>query len=287
MSKRRKLYHCLCLWLIPTALLVWWPLWFLCTGALMSQEELRLTIGPALGLGSGYATWHWLPAWPTLDPLLTLLLDTPQFFVMFWNSIEQAVAQVAGNLLVGAPAAWAISRLRFRGRGVIRGLYIVLMLLPFQVTMVPNYLVLRQFGLLDTPWAIILPGIFSTFPVFIMERGFDAIPREILESASIDGANQWQRFWHIGIPLGMPGLVSALTLGFLDAWNAIEQPMTFLKSPQYWPLSLFFTDPANLDTKQLGLAMAASLWMLLPSILAFRFGQTYLEAGLTTGAVKG
>lgn len=132
-----------------------------------------------------------------------------------------------------------------------------------------------------------LPGIFSTFPVFIMERGFDTIPREVLESASIDGANQWQRFWRIGIPLGIPGLISALTLGFLDAWNAIEQPMTFLESPQYWPLSLFFTDPANLDTKQLGLAMAASLWMLLPSILVFRFGQTYLEAGLTKGAVKG
>ena len=160
-------------------------------------------------------------------------------------------------------------------------------ILPFQVTMVPSYLVLRQFGLLDTPWAIILPGIFSTFPVFIMERGFDTIPREVLESASIDGANQWQRFWRIGIPLGIPGLISALTLGFLDAWNAIEQPMTFLESPQYWPLSLFFTDPANLDTKQLGLAMAASLWMLLPSILVFRFGQTYLEAGLTKGAVKG
>lgn len=208
-------------------------------------------------------------------------------FVMFWNSIGQSVAQVAGNLLVGAPAAWAISRLRFRGRSMVRGLYIVLMLLPFQVTMVPSYLVLRQFGLLDTPWAIILPGIFSTFPVFIMERGFDTIPREVLESASIDGANQWQRFWRIGIPLGIPGLISALTLGFLDAWNAIEQPMTFLESPQYWPLSLFFTDPANLDTKQLGLAMAASLWMLLPSILVFRFGQTYLEAGLTKGAVKG
>ena len=218
---------------------------------------------------------------------IIVMEDTPQFFVMFWNSIGQSVAQVAGNLLVGAPAAWAISRLRFRGRSMVRGLYIVLMLLPFQVTMVPSYLVLRQFGLLDTPWAIILPGIFSTFPVFIMERGFDTVPREVLESASIDGANQWQRFWRIGIPLGIPGLISALTLGFLDAWNAIEQPMTFLESPQYWPLSLFFTDPANLDTKQLGLAMAASLWMLLPSILAFRFGQTYLEAGLTKGAVKG
>ena len=196
-------------------------------GALMSQEELRLTIGPALGLGTGYTVWHLLPDWPTLEPLLTLLLDTPQFFVMFWNSIGQSVAQVAGNLLVGAPAAWAISRLRFRGRSMVRGLYIVLMLLPFQVTMVPSYLVLRQFGLLDTPWAIILPGIFSTFPVFIMERGFDTVPREVLESASIDGANQWQRFWRIGIPLGIPGLISALTLGFLDAWNAIEQPMTF------------------------------------------------------------
>ena len=139
-----------------------------------------------------------------------------------------------------------------------------------------------------------LSGIAPIWPAghavghqFIMERGFDTVPREVLESASIDGANQWQRFWRIGIPLGIPGLISALTLGFLDAWNAIEQPMTFLESPQYWPLSLFFTDPANLDTKQLGLAMAASLWMLLPSILAFRFGQTYLEAGLTKGAVKG
>lgn len=148
-------------------------------------------------------------------------------FVMFWNSMEQSVTQVAGQLLVGAPAAWAISRLRFHGRGAVRGLYIVLMLLPFQVTMVPSYLVLRQFGLLDTPWAVILPGIFSTFPVFIMERGFDAIPREVLESAAIDGANHWHRFWNIGIPLGVPGIISALTLGFLDAWNAIEQPITF------------------------------------------------------------
>ena len=152
MSRVHKPHRWQWLWLIPAALLVWWPLWFLFMGALMSQEELRLTIGPALGLGTGYTVWHLLPDWPTLEPLLTLLLDTPQFFVMFWNSIGQSVAQVAGNLLVGAPAAWAISRLRLRGRSMVRGLYIVLMLLPIQVTMVPSYLVLRQFGLLATPW---------------------------------------------------------------------------------------------------------------------------------------
>lgn len=87
MSRVHKPHRWQWLWLMPAALLVWWPLWFLFMGALMSQEELRLTIGPALGLGTGYTVWHLLPDWPTLEPLLTLLLDTPQFFVMFWNSI--------------------------------------------------------------------------------------------------------------------------------------------------------------------------------------------------------
>ena len=110
--------------LIPAALLVWWPLWFLFMGALMSQEELRLTIGPALGLGTGYTVWHLLPDWPTLEPLLTLLLDTPQFFVMFWNSIGQSVAQVAGNLLVGAPAALGNQPgFAFRGRSMVSGAF--------------------------------------------------------------------------------------------------------------------------------------------------------------------
>lgn len=270
--------------LLAIALLVWWPLWFLAAGAVTAEDELRLTLGPALGLGQGYAVWHWLPSWPTASPLLTLLLDTPQFFVMFWNSIRQSGAQVAGQLLAGAPAAWALSRLRFRGRGPVRTLYLVLMLLPFQVTMVPGYLVLKALGLLDTAWAVILPGAFSTFPVFVMIRGFDTIPGEVLESAAMDGAGPWQQFRRIGIPLGLPAIVSALTLAFLDAWNAIEQPMTYLKSQQNWPLSLYLTD---LNPEALGLAMAASLLMLVPSVLVFRLGQPYWEAGIGTGAVKG
>lgn len=270
--------------LLPCAFFVWWPLWFMFTGSFMPQDELIATVGPALGIGTGYAQWHILPSWPTLSPFFTLLLDTPQFFVMFWNSVSQSFAQLMGWLLVGAPAAWAISRFRFRGRRLIRMLYIVLMLMPFQVTMVPNYLVLRQFGLLDTIWAIILPGVFSTFPIFIMQRGFGTIPNEILESASMDGANYLQTFVHIGLPLGLPGIVSALTLSFLEAWNAIEQPMTFLKDQSLWPLSLYLTD---ITTENLGVAMVASIIMLLPSALIFRFGQKYLELGLQAGAIKG
>ena len=107
----------------------------------------------------------------------------------------------------------------------------ILMLLPFQVTMVPNYLVLNKLGLLDTHWALILPGCFSAFTVFIMARGFDAVPMVLLEAAALDGAGPFRTFWHVGLPLGMPGILSAMVLAFLEGWNAIEQPMTFLKDP--------------------------------------------------------
>lgn len=269
--------------LLPFALLIWGPLWLLFTGALTGNAELQATLGPAL-TGQGQAQWCFLPSWPTLRAFVELVLDTPEYFVAYWNTCAQVFPQVFGQLAVGAPAAWALSRLAFPGRRWVRALYIVLMLLPFQVTMVPSYLTLNAFGLMDTVWAVILPGIFGTFPVFIMQRGFDAVPKPLLEAAEIDGASLWQQFWRIGLPVGLPGVLAASTIGFLDAWNALEQPMIFLKTPAYWPLSLYLT---NSTGDNLALIMVASLGMLLPSVLIFSFGQKYLEQGILAGAMKG
>ena len=183
--------------LFPFVLLVWFPLWFLLMGTLTGSEELAATIGPALS-GSGQAAWTLLPSYPTLEPAVKLLLDTPEYFTTYWNTCLQTFPQLAGQLVVGAPAAWALSRLKFRGRGAVRGLYLILMLLPFQVTMVPAYLTINHLGLMDTVWAVILPGAFSTFPVFVMQRGFDAVPLPLLEAAAIDGATPWQQFARIG-----------------------------------------------------------------------------------------
>lgn len=269
------------------ALSVWWPLWFLLFGALTPADELAATIGPALNdAAAAQARWQLLPSWPTLQPMAELLLDTPQFFAMFWNSCIQVFPQLLGQLLFGAPAAWALSRLRFRGRRFWMSLYILLMLLPFQVTMVPNYLVLNKLGLLDTHWALILPGCFSAFSVFIMARGFDAVPAALLEAAALDGAGPFRTFWHIGLPLGTPGILSAMILAFLEGWNAIEQPMTFLKDPSRWPLSLYLASAAQTDGRALAAAMAASLMMLAPAVLIFRFGQPYLELGIQAGGLK-
>ena len=269
--------------LIAMSLLVWWVIWFMVMGSLMSVEELNATIGPAITGEEGRAMWPLLPTWPTLQPLVRLLLDTPQFFVMFWNTFRLVIPSILGQLLFGAPAAWALSRFRFRGRKLLATVYIALMLMPFQVTMVPNFLVIDRLGLMNNIWAVILPFAFSAFPVFIMLKGFDAVPRALLEAASIDGAGPVRTFVSVGLPLGMPSILAALVLGFLEVWGAIEQPMTFLNDPATWPLSLFLP---QIVAEELGLAMAASLLMLLPAVLFFFFGQKYLELGIQAAGIK-
>lgn len=289
--KRRKIQARLArggywLLLILAALPVWWVLWFMCFGALMPLDELQALLGPVLGTGAdshSFAHWPLLPSWPTLQPLAELLLDTPDFFVMFWNSFLLAVPAVLGQLLVGVPAAWALSRLRFPGRKALLVVYIVLMLMPFQVTMVPNYLILDKLGLMDTRWAVILPLAFSAFPVFIVCKNFDAVPQALLEAAAIDGAGHGVTFLRIGLPLGTPGIFSAVVLGFLEGWNAIEQPMTFLNDPALWPLSLYLS---KIAAEKLGMAMVASLLMLAPAALVFLFGQKYLELGIQASGIK-
>ena len=261
------------------ALLVWWPVWYLLMGALQSPEELELTVGPAIS-GQGEAVYTVLPTWPTLWPLIGLLLDTPEFWDTFWNTVLLSVPQVLGQLLTAIPAAWALSRLRFRGRTVLTGLYILMMLMPFQVTMTPNFLVLDALGLMDTVWAVILPGIYSAFPVFIMLRFFDGIPRELLDSADLDGADHWETFWYIGLPLGRPGILAAMVLTFLESWSAVEQPMTFLRKERWLPLSL------RIGKMELSQAMGAGLVALIPAVLVFRWGQKYLELGIRSGTME-
>lgn len=285
MQKLKKSFILLLLCLL--ALFTGWVLWFMVMGALTPKDELLVTIAPALEKESArQAVWTILPSWPTLQPLVELLLDTPIFFTMFWNACKLVFPQVIGQILMAAPAAWVFSKLQFPGRKAIYGLYLLLMVLPFQITMVPNYLVLNKLALMDTPFAVILPGIFSTFPVFIIKKAFDAVPTSLLEAAALDGAGPLRSFWSIGLSLGVPGILSAAVLGFIESWNAIEQPMMFLKDQSNWPLSLYLS---NITVNDLGLAMAASLMMLAPPLLLFMAGEKYLKQGigLSAGSADG
>ena len=265
------------------ALLVWMPLWMLVTGALTPTDELRTHLPGVLGASAELASWNLLPNRVTLRHVVELLLDTPAFFRVFWNSCVQVFPAVLGQILVGAPAAWALSQMRFRGRNALFRLYIVLMILPFQVTMVSSYIVLDRLGLVDTPFAVLLPAAFSAFPVFIMTKFFAGIPREMLEAARMDGAGEWSIFFRIGLPLGLPGVLSAALLGFVEGWNAVEQPITFLKTPSMYPLSIFL--PAT-TVENAGVSFVSAVITLLPAVLIFLFGQQYLEQGIIASGIK-
>ena len=149
--------------------------------------------------------------------------------------------------------------------------------------------------LMDTRAAVILPGIFSTLPVFILQKTFAGIPKELLEAAKIDGAGDLRIFVSMGIPLGMPGIFSILILGFLEYWNmmeqpmaflddkSLEQPMTYLKTEALWPLSLYLPQMVNTE---IAAAFAASIITLLPALLLFFYGQDSLEQGIVASGVK-
>lgn len=265
------------------AFFVWMPLWMLLSASFQGAAETANNLAPVLGDGTGYARWPLIAQAPTLRAYVELLLDTPEFFVMFWNSCGQVFPIVLGQILIGAPAAWAFARFSFPWKRTLYALYIILMLLPFQVTMVSSYFVLDRLGLMNTVWAIILPGAVSTFPVFLMIRFFTAIPSTITEAAALDGAGPLQIFWYLGLPLGAPGILSAVVLGFLEYWNALEQPLTFLKDKTLWPISLYLP---TVTPENAAVSLVASVIMLLPALLIFLFGQNYLEAGIAASGLK-
>lgn len=166
---------------------------------------------------------------------------------------------------------------------ILLSLYIVLMLFPFQILMLSEYLILNRMGLMDTLWALILPGAFSTFPIFILYRFFSELPGDVIEAAKLDGANEWQIFRSIGIPMGMPGIMAVIVLAFLEYWNLIEQPAVFLQSDDLKPLSLYIS---TVTRDSIGLAFAAAFVALLPPMLVFLCGRKYLEKGIAATAIK-
>ena len=259
------------------------PVLMMLSNSIMGGQELKEAYGAVLGGDTGKLSARLLPVYPTLAPYVELLLDSPDFFVMFWNSVKQVFSVMLGQTFVGTMAAWAFARYEFRGRRPLFLLYMILMVMPFQVTMVSSYLVLSKLSLLDTHLAVILPGIFSTFPVFIMEKFFRAIPKEVFEAAKVDGAGEFTTFLRIGIPPGSPGIISALILNFLEYWNAVEAPMTFLKTKSKLPLSLYLPE---ITTDQMGVSFVASVVMMLPAVLGFLWGRDYLQKGIEASGLK-
>lgn len=269
--------------LLLPAILICLPVVLIITGSVMDSIELKQYLYPVFGGGKEFIRWKLMPDYPTFEHYGRLLFMTPSFFVLFWNSVGMVVCILIGQMIVGVPVAWAFAVYRVRGSRTLFVLYVVLMLLPFQVTMLSSYLVLDRLSLMNTHLAIILPAVFSTFPIFLSYGGFRTVPMQLLEAARIDGAGELRIFVKIGLPLGKSGLLSAIVLGFLEYWNLMEQPLAFLEDKALWPLSLYLPE---ISWMQAGFAMCASFITLIPAAFVFVLGQDYLEQGIIYSGLK-
>ena len=269
---------------IAAGIVICAPVLLVVTGSVMGQGDLYECLEPVFMHGTGFVSWKLIPQYPTVEHYIHLLFYAPEFFVLFWNSAKLVSLILLGQMAVGVPAAWAFATYQVRGKNVIFTIYVVLMLLPFQVTMLSSYLTLDSLSLLDTHWAVILPAVFSTFPIFVIYGGFRSLPKALIEAARIDGAGELHIFWMLGIGLGKGGILSALVLGFLEYWNMIEQPFAFLEDKTLWPLSLYLPE---ISWMQAGFAFAASVVMLIPAVFVFVMVQDYLEQGIVYSGLKG
>lgn len=269
------------------------PLGVTLTNSFMSEQEITTNYGPVTDKSlnsyqdSGadpFARFELIPDIVTLKQYYSVLLKKTQFLFMFWNSVLLTFPIVIGQTLVATLAAYAFAKMKFKGRNVLFFLYIVVMLMPFQVTLVPNYIIAGQLGLLNNPLSIIFPGIFSTFGVFLLKQYMEQIPDSYLEAAKVDGANPFQIFLKIIVPMSRAGIAAMAILVFIDNWNMVEQPLIFLQDATRQPLSLYL---AKIVDGEKGLAFAASTLYMLPMLLNFLYAERYLLEGIRLSGIKG
>ena len=215
----------------------------------------------------------------------TVLLKSPDYLMKFWNSVLLTLPIMIFQIVIALGASYCFARFRGRIRELIFFLYLVLMLMPYQVTLVPNYLVASKLNLLDTRWSIILPGIFAPFSVYLLTKYTRRIPESVIEAAKLDGANEWQIFRKIAIPMCKGPIASVAILVFIDYWNMVEQPLIMLSDSAFHPLSVFLS---QINKGEIGLAFAIATIYMVPPILIFLYGEEYLVDGIAySGSVKG
>lgn len=266
------------------------PLVLTITNSFMSEGEILNNYGTILtgdenpeNTARGYANLKLIPDMVTIKQYYQVLIKDPQYLLMFWNSVFLVGAILGGQILVASMAAFAFAKMDFPWEEQLFFIYILVMLMPYQVTLVPNYLVADLFHLLDKPVSIIFPGIFSAFGVFLLRQFMSSIPDQYIEAAKIDGAGYLEIFLKIILPMSKNAVASLAILVFIDNWNMVEQPLIFLQSAFKQPLSLFLS---QINLKEMGIAFAASTVYMIPPLLLFAYAENYFIEGIQHSGLK-
>lgn len=269
------------------------PIILTITNSFMASSEIAANYGSVFATTSSGGKVYisekvnlkFIPDMVSFSQYITVLFKSPDYLFKFWNSVILVGPIVLFQLMVALLAAYGFTRYRGRAREILFFAYIILMLMPYQVTLVPNYLVSNWLHILDTRWAIWLPGVFSPFAVYLLTKYMRRTPLSMIEAAKIDGAGEWQIFTKICVPLCKGALCSVAILVFIDYWNMVEQPLILLSNEEMHPLSVFLS---KINSGEIGLAFAVATIYMVPSLLVFLYGEDYLIEGITyQGGIKG
>lgn len=227
---------------------------------------------------------HLIPHMVSLLQYHQILIADNTVLRLFLNSAMYAALILLGQAIIIPAMAFALSKFQFPGRNALFFMIILLMLLPFQVTMVPNVLTLRYMGLLDTLWAVVIPMWFAPFYIFLIRQFMVGLPGELIEASEMDGAGAMSTFLRVIIPVSRPILGAAAALSFAESWNLVEQPLTYLTTrTDLQPLSTMFN---QLATENTGFEFAGATLYILPALFIYLFFQEDILSGIALTELK-
>lgn len=293
-GKRKKIFNLIVfVFLAFAAFMFLMPTILTLANSFMTSNEISANYGAMIGnmtddkkvFISENVNLKFIPDKVTFDQYKAVLIQNSDYLIKFWNSVILTVPITVFQMAVAVLTSYGFSRYPNKFKGIIFFAYIILMIMPYQVTLVPNFLVADKFGLLDTRWAIILPAIFSPFSIFLLTKVMRRIPVSYVEAAKLDGAGELQILAKIYLPLCKGAIVSIAMLVFIDYWNMVEQPLVLMKESTMHPLSVFLS---QINTGDIGLAFAVGTVYMIPTVLMFLYGEDYLVEGITySGGIKG
>jgi multiple sugar transport system permease protein len=227
------------------------------------------------------------PENPTLDNYEKLLTSPDLPLLRFYgNSTFVAVANTLTTLFTSAVLGYLFTKFEFRGKQLLFGFFLLTMIIPSQVTMIPGYLILLRLGLTNSLWGLVLPSFLDAFGIFMMRQFVETIPSELLDAARIDGASEWQIFFRIVLPqLGAP-LATLGTLHFMGVWNAYLWPMVVITIKDRRTLPVILTWYSNAHTNQQNLVMAASVLVIIPILFVYFLFQRWIVRGFAHTGFK-
>lgn len=210
-----------------------------------------------------------------------------QFLLFYRNSLVIAVCSVAGNIWLSSAAAYAFARLKFRGRKAIFALYMITLMIPLQIVLLPKFIMFQRIGLYDSVWALILPAMISPFATFFLRQTYMSIPMELSEAGVIDGAGQWRIYLQLIFPLAKGSMVTVGILAFIDSWNDYMQTSILLRSVEKFTIPIGLEWFSTSNSTNYALIMAATVVSLIPILAIFILTQKYYIESIAASGIKG